>query len=79
MQEANILFPVTVYLYRRNRRGTSNSLREGIHRIQTDATSRNTGREYHLPVKPIPATKKGGKGRMIPHILRGASSSRRMG
>jgi len=62
MREANILFPVTVYLYRRNRQGTSNSLREGIHRIQTSATSRNTGREYHLLVKLVLVTKQGREG-----------------
>src|SRR5271154_6637060 len=76
MPGGDILFPGTVFPDPRSRLGRGNLPPEGIHRTQTDAVNRNTVRECRLQAEL--ESEQLGWG-WVPHILRGASSSRRMG
>ena len=73
MPKEDILFLMTVFPDPRNRLGKGNLLREEIPHTQIDVTNRNIVHECPLHVKKGPVL------RSVPHILRGASSSRRIG
>jgi hypothetical protein len=73
MPKEDILFLKTVSPDPRNRLGKDNLPRGGIHRIQIDVINRNTVHECPLHIRTYHFKE------YVPHILRGASSSRRIG
>jgi hypothetical protein len=73
MPGVDILFLTTVFLDPRNRPGIDSLPQEGIHRTQINVASHNIVHE--CPLRIIIGIEKD----CIPHILSGASSSRRIG
>lgn len=73
MPGVDISFLTTAFPGPRNPPGIDNLPREGTHRIQINVANHNTVHEYPLHI--IMDAEKD----CIPHILSGASSSRRIG